>query len=113
MVYRNPKLLNLANGAPCQLCNTQDDTVVAAHSNSLADGKGKGIKAHDYRIASLCYKCHQEIDQGKSCQKKKELSFGKHRTEKRLPVYLNKDFYIPKFEEMDYDAVMLLRQINE
>lgn len=38
--------------------------VVAAHSNQLLDGKGKGIKAHDYRIAYLCAKCHFEIDEG-------------------------------------------------
>jgi len=38
--------------------------VVAAHSNQLRDGKGRGLKAHDYRIASLCYRCHMELDQG-------------------------------------------------
>lgn len=38
--------------------------MVAAHSNQLRDGKGRGIKAHDYRIAALCYRCHMELDQG-------------------------------------------------
>jgi hypothetical protein len=37
---------------------------VAAHSNQLRDGKGRGIKAHDYRIAALCYECHSDLDQG-------------------------------------------------
>ena len=37
---------------------------------------------------------------------------GKKRTEKRLPCYLNEGFYIPKFEEMDYDTVNLLRSIS-
>jgi hypothetical protein len=37
---------------------------VAAHSNQLRDGKGKGIKAEDYRIAALCYTCHHQVDQG-------------------------------------------------
>jgi hypothetical protein len=23
-----------------------------------------GIKAHDYRVAALCHKCHMEVDQG-------------------------------------------------
>lgn len=43
--------------------------MVAAHSNQLRDGKGRGIKAHDYRIAALCYPCHMELDQGKSLDK--------------------------------------------
>jgi len=45
-------------------CGAQDGTVVAAHSNSLADGKGKGIKASDFKIAALCFRCHHELDQG-------------------------------------------------
>lgn len=50
-------------------CGAQDGTVVAAHSNQLRDGKGRGIKAHDYRIAALCFRCHAEIDQGASMSK--------------------------------------------
>ena len=38
--------------------------MVAAHSNQLRDGKGLSIKAHDYRVAALCYACHMELDQG-------------------------------------------------
>jgi hypothetical protein len=64
MIYRNKKLLELVRQCPCQTCGTQDGTVVAAHSNQLRDGKGRGIKAHDYRIAALCYRCHMELDQG-------------------------------------------------
>ena len=55
MNYRNPKLLKLADGAPCMMCSMQDGTVVSAHSNQLRDGKGTGIKGHDYRIAFLCH----------------------------------------------------------
>ena len=69
MTYRNKKLLELVRQSPCQTCGNQDGTVVAAHSNQLRDGKGRGIKAHDYRIAALCYSCHMEIDQGKSLDK--------------------------------------------
>ena len=47
----------------------QDGTVVAAHSNQLRDGKGKGIKAHDFRIAALCYRCHADLDQGSQMSK--------------------------------------------
>jgi len=46
--------------------------VVAAHSNQLRDGKGRSIKAHDYRIAALCYTCHAEIDQGKMSREDKQ-----------------------------------------
>lgn len=46
-----------------------DGSVVAAHSNQLRDGKGKGIKAHDYRIAFLCHPCHYSLDQGNKLSK--------------------------------------------
>jgi hypothetical protein len=55
------------------MCKIQDGTVVAAHSNQLRDGKGKSIKAHDYRIAALCYRCHHEIDQGAKMDKAERL----------------------------------------
>lgn len=35
---------------------------MAAHSNQLRDGKGRGLKASDFRIASLCFRCHAEAD---------------------------------------------------
>jgi hypothetical protein len=63
-MYRNKQLLELIRQLPCQHCGLQDGTVVAAHSNQLRDGKGRGIKAHDYRVAALCYECHSKLDQG-------------------------------------------------
>ena len=74
MMYRNQKLLEIVRESPCQLCGVKDGTVVAAHSNQLRDGKGRGLKAHDYRIAALCYHCHMEIDQGKSMSKEMRLN---------------------------------------
>jgi len=68
-MYRNKKLLEYARKLPCQHCGIDDGTIVAAHSNQLKDGKGRGLKASDYRIASLCYTCHTEIDQGKRLNK--------------------------------------------
>jgi hypothetical protein len=68
-MYRNKKLLEYARKLPCQHCGIDDGTIVAAHSNQLRDGKGRGLKASDYRIASLCYTCHTEIDQGKRLNK--------------------------------------------
>jgi hypothetical protein len=35
--------------------------VVAAHSNSLSDGKGMGLKSHDIP-AYLCDNCHGIVD---------------------------------------------------
>lgn len=68
-MYRSKQLLELVRNFPCQHCLIQDGTVVAAHSNQLRDGKGRGIKANDYRIAALCYRCHMELDQGKDLSK--------------------------------------------
>lgn len=66
MTYRNRKLLNLAKEAPiCFMCqNSNDGTVMAAHSNSGEHGKGMGIKASDAMIAMLCFECHRRIDEG-------------------------------------------------
>ena len=49
--------------------------MVAAHSNQLADGKGKGIKASDYRIAALCFSCHMDLDQGNKLSKDQRREF--------------------------------------
>lgn len=72
MNYRNKKLLETVRESPCQLCGARDGTVVAAHSNQLRDGKGRSIKAHDYRIAALCYTCHADIDQGRMSREDKQ-----------------------------------------
>jgi len=65
MNYRNQKLRDVAE--KCETCldcgRYAKGQVVAAHSNQMRDGKGKGIKAHDYRVAYVCEKCHAEIDQ--------------------------------------------------
>ena len=63
-MYRSKKLLEVVRQSPCQCCGAEDGTVVAAHSNQLRDGKGRGIKASDFRIAALCFRCHSELDQG-------------------------------------------------
>jgi hypothetical protein len=63
-MYRSEKLLRAVRELPCMSCGAQDGTVCAAHSNQLRDGKGRGLKAADYRIAALCHRCHHELDQG-------------------------------------------------
>jgi len=74
MNYRNQKLLEAVRDLPCQHCGIEDGTVVAAHSNQLRDGKGRSIKAHDYRIAAMCFKCHAEIDQGAKMSRQERLN---------------------------------------
>jgi hypothetical protein len=74
-MYRNPKLLKLLSTIPCQNCGIEDSTVVAAHSNQLKHGKGRGIKASDAMVASLCYSCHMELDQGPNMSKEERKEF--------------------------------------
>lgn len=72
-MYRNDHILKLAQRSPCQICGIEDGTVVAAHSNQLRDGKGRGLKAHDYRVAYLCHDCHTNIDQGTELTKQQRI----------------------------------------
>jgi hypothetical protein len=44
--------------------------------------------------------------------KQKEWNGGKKRTEKRLPSYSSRGFYIPSFEQMTHDTVELLNSLN-
>ena len=74
-MYRNKKLLEIVRQSPCQNCGAEDGTVVAAHSNQLRDGKGRGIKASDFRIAALCFRCHYNYDQGSSMTKQERTAF--------------------------------------
>lgn len=77
MTFRNPKLLKYAKDAPkCFCCDTPNDgTVVACHSNKIADGKGMGIKASDAAIAFMCHACHRDYDTGKHSRVYKDAKF--------------------------------------
>ena len=86
-MYRNRKLLDLARELPCQHCGVSDGTVVAAHSNQLRDGKGRGIKAHDYRIASLCFRCHAELDQGATMSKQERVEMWEEAHRKTIGLF--------------------------
>ena len=65
---RSKELLKNAREIPCQHCGADDGTVVAAHAN-WGGGRGRSIKADDNLIASLCFNCHAELDQGKNLSK--------------------------------------------
>ena len=63
---RNPHLLSMAHGRPCLLrtsaCNFDTSTTVAAHSNLLIHGKGRGRKADDCYSVWACARCHAWLD---------------------------------------------------
>lgn len=61
MSYRSKKLLDAANGQPCVHCGSIG-TTVACHANSVALGKGTGIKAPDYFTVHFCRDCHDLYD---------------------------------------------------
>lgn len=73
MTFRSPKLLRSAEGQACVLCGSVG-TTIAAHANSVALGKGTGIKAPDYYAVHLCQGCHDLYDgrQGKLTKQQKE-----------------------------------------
>jgi len=91
-VYRNKKLLEACRELPCQHCGAQDGTVVAAHSNQLRDGKGRGLKAHDYRVASLCYTCHMELDQGANLSKQERIDMWEEAHRKTIGLLFERGF---------------------
>ena len=72
-MYRNKKLLEIVRESPCQHCGREDGTVVAAHSNQMRDGKGRSLKANDFRIAALCHECHSTIDSGRDLTREERI----------------------------------------
>ena len=59
--FRSKKLLDAARGEPCVLCG-DIGTTVSCHANSVALGKGTGIKVPDYYVAWLCDFHHGMVD---------------------------------------------------
>lgn len=73
-MYRNRKLTHDIPSTldTCFSCGrVYPSGIVAAHSNQLRDGKGRGLKSNDYRVAYLCSTCHYEIDQGQKSYEEK------------------------------------------
>lgn len=83
---RSKPLLQACRAIPCQHCGCDDGTVCAAHSNQSQHGKGKSIKASDIYVASLCFTCHSELDQGSrlSRDERVEMWMTAHRKTVRL-----------------------------
>ncbi|RAR51668.1 uncharacterized protein DUF1364 [Paraburkholderia unamae] len=70
-VAEGSKYLAACRGEPCYLrvpgvcrLNPNDETVVPCHENSLAAGKGMGLKANHARTVPGCFWCHTWLDQG-------------------------------------------------
>lgn len=93
-MYRNKKLLEVARLIPCQHCGIEDGTIVAAHSNQLRDGKGRGIKSSDAMIASLCYNCHSELDQGKDLSKQQRIDMWEEAHRKTMQTLVERELLI-------------------
>jgi hypothetical protein len=93
-MYRNQKLLEAVRASPCQNCGTSDGTVVAAHSNQLRDGKGRGLKASDAMIAALCYHCHMELDQGKNLLKQERVEMWDEAHRKTMQWLIENEYLI-------------------
>jgi hypothetical protein len=91
VIYRNKKLLEAVREAPCMNCGAQNGTVCAAHSNQLRDGKGRSIKAHDYRIAALCYTCHSDLDQGAKMSKEERVQMWEEAHRKTIGWLFDQD----------------------
>jgi len=78
--YRSKDLLKLAQDQECllqvsEICTGRGSTIVACHSNSGSNGKGKGIKASDADTVWGCYFCHQWLDQGTASKEEKESRY--------------------------------------
>lgn len=74
-MFRSAALLRLARDRSCVSCGNNNGTIVAAHSNLLEHGKGRGLKAHDGMSAWLCYQCHSDYDQGTSMSRAEKEIF--------------------------------------
>jgi hypothetical protein len=95
-LYRNKKLLEAARLLPCQHCGVSNGTVVAAHSNQLRDGKGRGLKAHDYRIAALCFTCHADLDQGARMSKQERVEMWEEAHRKTIGLFFENNIIGPQ-----------------
>ena len=95
-MYRNQKLLEIVRNSPCQNCGSQNGTVCAAHSNQLRDGKGRSLKAHDFRVAALCFRCHSNLDQGYQMDKEERKELWEEAQRKTIAWLFENDHLVVK-----------------
>jgi predicted transglutaminase-like cysteine proteinase len=121
MNYRNRKLLDSVRGFPCQHCLKTCESVCAAHSNQQRDGKGMGIKAHDYRIAALCQDCHREIDSGNKLEKIERVKMWEEAHRKTIGLLFQSGkigivviaMFLAGCAEKNYNVVEINTYVNE
>lgn len=87
--YDDPYLLRMAEGRHClmrvpQVCNDDQRTVVAAHSNEGAHNKGKGFKADDDYSVWACARCHNWYDQSMNATRAERQLFFKYALDRQL-----------------------------
>ena len=98
MNYRNRKLLDLSHKVNnCQMqmpdiCEIYSpEGCEPAHSNNQTDGKGTGIKSHDFTHVAACHSCHFEYDQGNRFNREQKRDFFERGFRSTLALYfLNK-----------------------
>jgi hypothetical protein len=95
-MYRNQKILEIVRNSPCQNCGSQNGTVCAAHSNQLRDGKGRSLKAHDFRVAALCFRCHSNLDQGYQMDKEERRELWEEAHRKTIAWLFENDHLVVK-----------------
>lgn len=95
-MYRNQRLLEIVRNSPCQNCGSQNGTVCAAHSNQLRDGKGRSLKAHDFRVAALCFRCHSNLDQGYQMDKEERRELWEEAHRKTIAWLFENDHLVVK-----------------
>lgn len=74
-MHRSKPLRDSARDEMCVGCGRQDGTIVWAHGNELAFGKGKSIKCHDLLGNYLCMACHSAYDTGTMSREWKQRFF--------------------------------------
>ena len=88
---RSKALMELYRTIPCQHCGIDDGTVCGAHSNQAKHGKGRGIKASDDKCASLCFRCHMMIDQGRTLSKAEREQIWQDAHDKTVAELIRRD----------------------
>lgn len=87
---QNQALLALAKGQEClmRVVDCAPGTTVAAHSNQLRHGKGRGIKARSEYTVWACANCHRWIDEGYAATRKEKQRAFDHAHKKQVIEWL-------------------------
>jgi len=101
--YRNRALLNKAHEVnQCQfmlpgVCERYSPGgCEPAHSNNIRDGKGTGIKSHDYMHVAACRTCHLEYDSGSKFTKEEKQDYFERGWVRTFRYYLYHNMVGPK-----------------